>query len=204
MKPEGRARAVAALGIVSLLTAAACGGPTPPPGPGTVSGYPPDLRGRRVLVLPVQQVLGVRGDADAELAFGLRGRGARVEWIFPDEVDEVLARSPGLLADTRGLPVGQFLQAEVRRVGDPLFGQLRRLSALVDAEAVLLPVQASVEAQPASDPTVRFWTALIEARTGRMLWFSVLDGAPFRPEDPRGLATAVDVVARSLLPYAGA
>jgi len=37
-------------------------------------GVPPDLRGRRVLLLPVQHVLGVRGDADTELVFTLEDR----------------------------------------------------------------------------------------------------------------------------------
>jgi hypothetical protein len=156
-----------------------------------------------VLVLPVQQNLGVRGDPDAEVAFGLRERGSGVNWVLPAEVEEVLARSPGLPSSLRGLPVGQFLAAEVRRVGDPLYGELRRLSALVDAEAVLLPVQASLEMDPGPDPTVRLWTALIEPRTGRVLWFSVLDGQAFPVGDPRGLASAVDEMARTMLWYGG-
>jgi hypothetical protein len=156
------------------------------------------------MVLPVQQNLGVRGDPDAEIAFGLGERNTEVTWISPSEVEEVLRRSPAIRANLRGLPVGHFLTAEVRRVGDPLYGELRRLSSLVDADAVLVPVQVSLEAEPGSDPTVRLWTALIEVRTGRVLWFSVLDGGAYAPTDPRGLASAVDVMARSLLWYAGA
>jgi hypothetical protein len=155
------------------------------------------------MVLPVQQVLGVPGDADAELAYGLGERDVEVTWILPDEIQEVLSRSPGVRASLRGLPVGQFLTAEVRRVGDPLYGELRRLASLVDAEAALIPVQASLEAEPGESPTVRFWTALIETRTGRVLWFSILDGDAHASGDPRGLASAVDEVARSLLWYAG-
>lgn len=199
-----RARRILPVLLLAALSAA-CGGRTAdPPGPGTTSGFPPDLRGRRVLVLPVQQNLGVRGDPDAELAFGLRDRDVTVTWIFPDEVEEVMQRSPGIPAEVRGLPVGQFLMAEVQRVGDPLYGNLRRLSALVAADAVLLPVQMSLESEPGPQPTVRVWTALIEARSGRVLWFSILDGEAFGADDPRGLASAVDEVARSLLWYAGA
>jgi len=189
---------------VILIAATACGGPPPPPGPGTSSGFAPDLRGRRVMVLPVQQNRGVRGDPDAEIAFGLGERDVEVTWIMPAEVEEVLNRSPGIQANTRGLPVSQFLTAEVQRVGDPLYGDLRRLGSLVAAEAVLVPVQASLEAEPGSEPRVRLWTALIEIRTGRVLWFSVLEGAAYAATDPRGLASAVDVMARSLLWYAGA
>lgn len=157
------------------------------------------------MLLPVQQVLGVPGDPDAELAFGLRGRGSGVEWVFPSEIEEMLSRAPNVRGSTRGLPVGQFLAAEVQRVGDPLYGELRRMAALVDADAVLLPVQASLaEGDAGAEPTVRFWTALIEVRTGRVLWFSVLEGGAFPAGDPRALASAVETVARTLLWYAGA
>ena len=193
-------------GFVWAIVAAtsACGGRSAsPPEPGTTLGVAPDLRGRRVMLLPVQQILGIAGDPDAELRFGLRDRGRGIEWILPSEVEEILDRSPGIQARTRGLPVSQFLQAEVQRVGDPLYGELRRMSALVDAEAVLLPVRASLEAAPGADPRVQFWVALIDARTGRVVWFAVLEGEPFQSGDPRGLASAVDNVARTLLWYAG-
>jgi hypothetical protein len=169
-----------------------------------VQGFAPDLRGRRVLVLPVQQNVGVVGDVDAELAFGLQGRGGGVEWVLPAEVEAVLARSPGVQARTRGLPVGTFTVAEVQRVGDPLYGELRRMASLVSADVVVLPVQAAVATVPGEEPRVRLWTALIEVRTGNVMWFSVLDGESFPSGDPRGLASAVDELARTLLWYGGA
>ena len=204
MQSRINARRFSALWVTAIMVTACGGGSSPPPGPGTTSGIAPDLRGRRVMVLPVQQVLGVRGDPNAEIAFGLAERNAEITWTLPSEVEEALRRSPGVRADTRRLPVGQFLSAEVQRIGDPLYGELRRLSSLVEAEAVLIPVQASLESDPGLDPTVRLWTALIEVRTGRVLWFSILDGEAFPASDPRGLASAVDVMARSLLWYAGA
>jgi len=197
-------RASRAGAVLAVLALVACGGSRPPPGPGTTSGLAPDLRGRRVIVLPVQQNMGVRGDPDAEIAFGLQSRGTGISWILPPELEDALRRSPGLQSSLTGLPVGQFLRAEVERVGDPLFGELRRLSSLVAAEAILLPVQVSSETEEgAAQPTVRMWTALIEPRTGRMLWYSVLDGSPYPPDDPRGLASAVDELARTMLWYAG-
>jgi hypothetical protein len=100
------------------------------------------------------------------------------------------------------LPVGIFVQAEVQRIGDPLFGELRRMAALVDAQAVVIPVQATLEAAPGEDPRVRLWTALVDVRSGRVPWFAVLEGGAFPPGDPRSLASAVEEVARSLLWYA--
>ena len=195
----------AGLAYVMLAAIAACGGGTsPPPQPGQMRGVPPDLRGRRVLLLPVQQVVGVPGDADAELPFTLEDLGRDVDWILEDEIAELLARSRALDARTRGLPVGRFLMAEVRRVGDPLFGLLRRLAALVDAEAILIPIAASFEPNQlveGSTPRVRLTMALIEPRTGRVVWFGIEEGGDFPQGDPRGLASAVENVARTLLWY---
>jgi hypothetical protein len=159
------------------------------------------LRGTRVLLLPVQQATGIVGDPDAELAFGLQDRGRDVEWILPAEVEEVLARSPGISANTRGLPVGAFAMAEVNRVGDPLYGELRRMAVLVNAEAILLPVRAYTEVAEGHSPRILMMATLIEPRTGRVLWFSIAEGDAFPPGDPRGLASAVDQLARTLLWY---
>jgi hypothetical protein len=192
--------------LVSLVVAlmlAGCGARTAaPPEPGTIRGVAPDLRGIRVLLLPVQQNLGVRGDLDGELAYALRERSAEVVWITAAQVEEVLARSPAMQTRTRGLPVGAFVQAEVQRIGDPLFGELRRMAALVQAQAIVLPVQATLEAAPGEDPRVRLWTALIDVRSGRVPWFAVLEGGAFPTDDPRSIASAVEVVSRSLLWYA--
>lgn len=193
------ARALALLALSGLV--AACARSAPPPEPGTVRGFAPDLRGRRVLLLPVQQNLGVPGNPDAELAYGLQDRGEGIEWVLPSEIDAVVARSPGVQASSRGLPVGVFTAAEVERVGDPLYGELRRLASMVDADAIVLPVQATVQAAAEGDPRVRFWTALIEARTGRVMWFALLEGGAFPRGDPRALASAVEEVARTLLWY---
>ena len=199
---RSHARALTLLALSAV--AAACGSrSTPPPEAGTVQGFAPDLRGRRVLVLPVQQNLGVSGDVDAELAYGLQDRGDGVEWVLPAEVEEVLARSPSVQARTRGLPVGSFTVAEVQRVGDPLYGELRRMASLVSAELIVLPVQASVATVTGEDPRVRLATALIEIRTGNVMWFSVLEGGSFPRGDPRALASVVDELARTLLWYAG-
>jgi hypothetical protein len=80
------------------------------------------------------------------------------------------------------------------------------MAALVDADAVLLPVAATYETNEdvvGSAPRVRLTTALIAPRTGQVLWFGVEEGGEFPREDPRGLASAMDRVARTLLWYAG-
>lgn len=201
---RGRSSVLAVALVGTALMAAACGGPAPPPNPGENRGIAPDLRGRRVMVLPVQQVLGVSGDPDAELAFGLADRGRDIEWVLEAEVNRILARSPGIDARTRGLPVGLFYQAEVERVGDPLYGELRRMAGLVDADVILLPVSATFEPNARiidSEPRVRFTVALIEPRSGRVAWYGIEEGGPFGQDDPRGLASAVEQLVRTMLWY---
>jgi hypothetical protein len=70
------------------------------------------------MVFPVQIRGDVPGDASPEIDFVLRTRGAEVDWIFSDELEDALARSPAMDTRVRGLPVGLFLGGEVRRVGD--------------------------------------------------------------------------------------
>lgn len=186
------------------LLLSACGGTAPPPQPGEGRGFPPDLRGRSVMLLPVQHNLGIPGDPSAEVAFALTERAEEVDWILEDEIQEILRRSPGIDADTRGLPVSMFLQAEVDRIGDPLYGQLRRMAGLVDADVVVLPVAVSWEANTeveGSTPRVRLTATIIEPRTGRVLWFGVEEGGDFERTDPRALASAAERLARTIAWY---
>lgn len=189
-----------ALALALLLAVAGCGRKAPAPEPGVGGASPPDLRGSRVMVLPFQDAAALAGDPDAELAFGLRTRGEGVTWILPPRLEEALQRSPGLDTRLRGLPVGMFSAGEVRRVGDPLYGELRRLAALVDAEVALLPVRAWVHPGEGG-PRIRMSAALVHVRTGRVLWFGVAEGDPGEAADPAALASAVESLARTLLWY---
>ena len=170
------------------------------PEPGTSQGTPPDLRGSRVMVLPVQEVMGLAGDADAELAFGLQDRSREVSWIFPPRLQEVLDRSPGM-GRLEGLPVGVFSAGEVRRIGDPLYGDLRRLGAMTDADVALIPLKAVAQPPDSLGVVVRVSAAVIHVRTGQVLWFGMVAGDPHEVSDQGALASAMDVLARTLLWY---
>jgi hypothetical protein len=154
------------------------------------------------MVFPVQENRGVGGDPDAELAFGLQERGEGVTWIFPEEMEDALTRSPGLDVSLHAMPVGMFTGSEVERVGDPLYGELRRMGALADATVALIPLRALAETSPDGTVAVQLWATLIHVRTGRVLWFGVVEGERTAPDDPRGLASAMDKLARTLLWYA--
>lgn len=192
-------KALLALSLMAALSG--CSRRAPVPEPGAARTTPPDLRGSRVMVLPIQDAAALGPEVDAELAFGLRARGQGVTWILPPRLQEVLDRSPGLNTRLHGLAVGTFSAAEVRRIGDPLYGDLRRLAALVDAEVALIPVRGWVHTAE-DGPHLRLSAALIHVRTGRVLWFGVGEGGVGDAGDPAALASAVDALARTLLWYA--
>ncbi len=174
------------------------------PSPGNTRTLPPDLRGQTVMVLPVQSEAGVGGDADAELAFAIGAVDSEVTWVFPPRLEAALERSPGLDARTTGLPVAIFLRTEVQRVGDPLYGYLRRLAAVVNADVALIPVLVAPgppdeNGQAALEASV----AMISVRSGRVLWFGVVEGEVGELGSPGVLASAMERLARRLLWYAG-
>jgi hypothetical protein len=157
------------------------------------------------MVYPAQDVRGVAGDVDAEIAFALQDRGGEgVTWIFPPRLQNILDRSPGITR-IRGLPVGVFSQAEVERVGDPLYGDLRRLGEIADGSVALIPLV--VATQPPDSVThgmaVSVSAAVIHVRTGRVLWFGMVEGDASEVPDAGTLASAVDALARTLLWYSG-
>jgi hypothetical protein len=188
----------ALLGL-ALILVSSCGPPPAPPGPGEARGSIPDLRGTKVMVLPVQLKTFVSQEllADAELEHALRNRGEGVSWVFPPELEEALRRSPGLSAQVRNLPVQIFLQAEVDRIGDPLFGHLVRLGGLTGANVALIPV----ELKYGEEGTFLLAAALVGIRTGRVAWYGVVEGSPGDVEDPAALASAAETLARTLLPF---
>ena len=106
--------------LLAAVLTFGCGGTAAAPVAGSSEGFIPDLRGRQVMVFPVQIRTGVAGDASPEIVFALRARGTEIDWIFPDELEALLARAPAVDSAVRGLPVGIFLSAEVERIGHRL------------------------------------------------------------------------------------
>lgn len=152
-------------------------------------------------MLPAQRVQAGIGDPDPEIAFAVSERGGRIRWVLPGELRGALTRSPGVPADPDHLAVDVFLQAEVRRVGDPLFGELRRMSALVDAETVLIPVRVRhAELPGGSGEGIEITAALIDVRSGRVHWTGRVGGVPGPPTEPASLATAAAALVRRISP----
>jgi hypothetical protein len=155
------------------------------------------------MVFPVQRTSGVAGDVDAEVAFALQSRGTGVGWILPPRLQDALDRSPNLDSRIHGLPVAVFGEAEVRRVGDPLYGELRRLAALVNGQVAFIPLTAAAVRDPSGGVAVEMAATLVDVRSGRVMWFGVVKGSVRQADGPAVLASAADVLARTVLWYEG-
>jgi hypothetical protein len=190
-------RGIVGHGLLLLLVLGIGGcGPKAPPAAGASTGAPPDLRGQQVMVFPAQTVRGGVVGVDEEVAFALGTRGSATRWILPEELREHLARSPAVQVRIDALPVGIFMRTEVTRVGDPLYGDLRRLAALTGADVALIPVEVRMGPGAAGEAAaVEIAAALLSARTGRVYWFGVVNGEPGLPGDPRAIASAADALA---------
>jgi hypothetical protein len=188
--------------LLAVVVGAGCAGSGSAPTAGSFAGAIPDLRGRRVMVFPVQIRGDVPGDASPEIDFALRTRGAEVDWIFSDGLEDALARSPAMDTRVRGLPVGLFLGGEVRRVGDPLYGQLRRMGALTNSEIAVIPVAVRAGTDAADGGSVvELVVTILNVRDGRVVWFGVVAGRPGELADFGTLASAVEEFAETLLWY---
>lgn len=188
--------------LLATVLTLGCAGSTPPPAAGEFVGAIPDLRGRRVMVFPTQVGAGVPGDASPEIAFALRARGPQVDWIGPEELEALLARSPSVDSRVRGLPVGVFLNTVVERIGDPLFGQLLRLGALANSDIALIPVTVRPGAEGVGGVSVvEIAATIVNVRTGAVIWFGVVAGRPGSVADFATVASAAEALAETLLWY---
>ena len=153
------------------------------------------------MLLPVQPTRGATPTGlDEELAYWFGERSRAVRWVFPPTLERALERSPGLGIHLRSLAVSSFFRAEVRRIGDPLFGDLRRLSALVDARFAIVPIAAPPASTAGEDGRVEIAAAVIETVGGQVHWFGVVAGEPGPEGASATTASAAQALARTLFP----
>ena len=187
--------------FIAVLLVAGCAARNTPPSADQPAAPPPILTGQVVMVLPAQH--GPAGGMsmepvtglDRELEFWLSEQTPRVQWVFASELERILARSPSLEIDLHSLAVSSFHRGEVRNIGDPLFGDLNKLGALTNARAALIPVAAAWIPDGAGSGRVEISVALIDNRTGRVIWTGVVAGQPGPAGSAGVAATAAEALA---------
>jgi hypothetical protein len=204
--PARRTLALACAALAVALSAASCGGKKPPPGgvaPATAVA-PMDLGGQRVLILPVQAASGLSFNREIiteEIVAAIRARDTRTQWIDPARLRRSLAASPTFAPDPAALPNDRYEVHGERRIQGGLADAVRRYMALTEARLVVIPRTATLIAPDSGDAFVRLNAAVVDARTGLMVWWGEADGRPAAPDD-RALITsaAVALAARLLVP----
>lgn len=193
--------------LVVALACVASGGcastPAAPPQPGEVRGGLPALSGQGVMVLPIQRNAVTGPVADDELGFALAQRLPSIDWVGPAELTRLMEQAPVMDSPLDRLPIDAFFVSEVTRVGDPVYGVLRRTAALADADFALIPL--ALTAAPVVEGAgegLSLMATLLEIRTGRVLWLATV-GAEGAPASPGTLAALMEELARSLQPAAG-
>jgi len=196
-------RAGRCLLLVAILIPAACSRAAAPASADAPQLRPPDLTGASVMVLPAQHAPGgTTGEPvaglDREIAYWLAEQAPRVRWVFPQAIASALARNPAINVRIDALAVQSFHRAEVKNIGDPLFGDLRSIGALVDARFALVPVAAAWVADGRGSGRAEVRAALIDTLGGRVLWTGTIAGDPGAEGSPAVAASAARALARLL------
>lgn len=203
---RARARRLPALACALLaVAAAACGGRNKP-APGQVAPAvavaPMDLGGQRVLILPVQASAGLqftREDVTNELVSALRGRDTRTQWIDPARLRRSLASSPNFAPDPAALPNDRYEMYGQRRIDGGLADAVRRYMALTEARLVVIPRSAVLVSPDSAPAFVRMSAALVDARTGMLVWWGEADGTPAGADDRALIVSAAEAIAARMV-----
>ena len=176
----------------------------PPPGQPApaVAVAPMDLGGQRVLILPVQASSGLqfnREQVTTELISALRARDTRTQWIDPARLRRSLASSPNFAPDPAALPNDRYEMHGQRRIQGGLADAIRRYMALTEARLVVIPRTATLVSPDSAPAFVRLNVAVVDARTGFVIWYGEADGQPAAPDDRALIATAAEAMAARLV-----
>lgn len=211
-------RFTAAFTAVLLATAfmsGACASSPAPPAADTQQQAFPDIGGQRVMLLPVQQIvpaisppesadttrpaLALSAESlraiEAELSYWMPEHAHRVQWVLPDAVERAASGSAALQISVRDLSVRDFQRARLERIGDPLYGDLRRIGAVTDARLAFLPIGAVWIPEAAGSGRVHIAAALIDTMGGRVLWYGVAASSVGDRNDPGVAASAARALA---------
>ena len=192
--------------LLVLFGLAGCGGGAPAASgadPVGTYGVLPDLSGTSVMVFPVQNVVGGTSDAATrELEFALQEAGLQERWVLPTRLSEVVGRSPQVQVNLKDMPMGAFFQREVKRVGDPLFGQFRRLKGLTNASLAFVPLSMGYLDGEEGSGAWEVVATVLDSGSGRVVWFGTLSAPPSAQDDPGALAMWAASVTKRIAPSA--
>lgn len=154
------------------------------------------------MVLPAQPGPGgVPEGLDEAIAANLEASAPTVDWVLPDELGRALARAPLLEVRPHALPVAQLRRPDLRHVVEPLYGDLRRMGALVDARYAVLPFAAGYIEGAAGEPgRIEIAAAILDTVGGRVLWRGIVAGERGAVDDEVVIGTAAQAMVAMIAP----
>lgn len=189
--------------VGALLLLAGCA-KEPPPSPDRPQPAVPNLAGLDVMVLPAQPGPGgVPAGFDAAFGAVLEADAPGVDWILPPQLDRAVGRAPWLNIDPRSLSVSILRAPEAERIGEPLYGDLRRLGSIVNARYTVIPYLVRYAPPPDSiggHGRIEIAAAIVDTIGGRILWRGLVAGERGPVGDEVVLGTAVQALARMVAP----
>jgi hypothetical protein len=217
---RGPAAAIGSVLMQALLLAlllAGCARPAPPSADARQRPIP-DLAGRTVMLLPVQAAIptitlpatadparpavplgaGQRAVLQAELAYWLPQQAPRARWVLPDAIERATAGSPAADMRPHELTVRDFQRSRLESIGDPLYGELRRIAVLMDARVALLPIGALWVPEHGGLGRVHLAAALIDTMGGDVVWYGVVAGTAGAAADAATLGAAARALAEMI------
>jgi hypothetical protein len=173
------------------------------------------MSGRTIMLLPVQAATPMvsapagalsarplnsddRATLEAELSFWLPQGAPRIRWLLPAAIDDRASRTPALDVRARDLPIQDFLRARLQAIGDPLYGDLRKLALLMDVRPALLPIGAVWVQEADGNGRVHLALALIDTTGGAVIWQGVVAGAAGPRPDQSTIASTAQALARQV------
>jgi hypothetical protein len=130
--------------------------------------------------------------ADSLVGAALTGRSPEVKWVFPAELRKLARRAPTVAPDPDRMGQSLLRGPKVEEVPDPLRNNLRSMMALVGGRFVLVPAALAFLREPNDAVRAELSLALVDTRTGRVVWRSLAWGTGTTPE--RALVAALDTV----------
>jgi len=185
--------------LAGLLLAVACGGGSPPKetAPAPTAPLPTTgLAGLKVVVYPLTLIaaddsLGwtaaltprraALSHADSLLSETLTSRAPEVQWVLPPALRQAARRAAPLAVDPDQMATSLLRGARLTKLPDPLWGQMRSLTALAGERYALVP--ASLVFRPAQDGGGRAELTMVLAnvRTGMIEWRTVANAVGADP-----------------------
>lgn len=195
--------------VLLSLALVACGSRSENAPPVPAATPAPTLNGQTVMIFPVQrgnvpvanpalQHFAIAEDKlDAEIAYWMPQLANGVKWTLPAAIERAITRSPSLAVDINNLAVSAFQRAQVKRVGDPLFGDLRKLAAVLDTRIAVIPVAAERIGADQQSARVQVATAVLDAMSGNVIWFGIIESDAEATSEEAGIASAAQAMARA-------